>query len=189
MLIIRKCKILIKIYIFDLPVEGRGGTAGESPDGYRYQPSHTFTTIMSSISEEANKLADFILFTQRSCILNLSSELNEGKVSYPQFFLLTYLASEDFLSMSSIAQKMGHSTAAATGMVDKLQEMGYLKRMSAAKDRRKIMVAITQEGRDLVARMRQNIVRDLAALMAGADPDARQTLADTGKSIRKRRLA
>ena len=135
------------------------------------------------------KLADFILFTQRSCILNLSSELNEGKVSYPQFFLLTYLASEDFLSMSSIAQKMGHSTAAATGMVDKLQEMGYLKRMSAAKDRRKIMVAITQEGRDLVARMRQNIVRDLAALMAGADPDARQTLADTGKSIRKRRLA
>lgn len=39
--------------------------------------------------------------------------------------------------MSSIAQKMGHSTAAATGMVDKLQEMGYLKRMSAAKDRRK----------------------------------------------------
>ena len=134
---------------------------------------------MSSISEEANKLADFILFTQRSCILNLSSELNEGKVSYPQFFL----------SMSSIAQKMGHSTAAATGMVDKLQEMGYLKRMSAAKDRRKIMVAITQEGRDLVARMRQNIVRDLAALMAGADPDARQTLADTGKSIRKRRLA
>ena len=144
---------------------------------------------MSSISEEANKLADFILFTQRSCILNLSSELNEGKVSYPQFFLLTYLASEDFLSMSSIAQNMGHSTAAATGMVDKLQEMGYLKRMSAAKDRRKIMVAITQEGRDLVARMRQNIVRDLAALMAGADPDARQTLADTGKSIRKRRLA
>lgn len=91
--------------------------------------------------------------------------------------------------MSSIAQKMGHSTAAATGMVDKLQEMGYLKRMSAAKDRRKIMVAITQEGRDLVARMRQNIVRDLAALMAGADPDARQTLVDTGKSIRKRRLA
>ena len=131
---------------------------------------------MSSISEEANKLADFILFTQRSCILNLSSELNEGKVSYPQFFLLTYLASEDFLSMSSIAQKMGHSTAAATGMVDKLQEMGYLKRMSAAKDRRKIMVAITQEGRDLVARMRQNIVRGSGSLDgrsgSGRTPDA-----------------
>ena len=173
--------------------EGGGGRLAEPPPSLRTAPlptlPQTVTTTLSSISEEANKLADFILFTQRSCILNLSSELNEGKVSYPQFFLLTYLASEDFLSMSSIALKMGHSTAAATGMVDKLQEMGYLKRMSAAKDRRKIMVAITQEGRDLVDRMRQNIVRDLAALMAGADPDARQTLADTGKSIRKRRLA
>ena len=143
---------------------------------------------MNSISEEANKLADFVLLTQRSCILNLSPELNEGKVSYPQFFLLTYLASEDFLSMSSIAQKMGHSTPAATGMVDKLQEMGYLTRMSAAKDRRKIMVAITQEGRELVDRMRQNIVRDLAALMAGTDHEARQAIADTGKSIKRRRL-
>ena len=78
---------------------------------------------MNPITEEANKLADFVLMTQRSCILNLSSELNEGKISYPQFFLLTYLANEDFLTMSSIALKMGHTTAAATGMVDKLQEM------------------------------------------------------------------
>lgn len=40
---------------------------------------------MSSISEEANKLADFILFTQRSCILNLSSELNEARFPTPSF--------------------------------------------------------------------------------------------------------
>ncbi|MDO4410672.1 MAG: MarR family transcriptional regulator [Akkermansia sp.] len=143
---------------------------------------------MNTITEEANKLADFVLLTQRSCILNLSPELNEGKVSYPQFFLLTYLASEEFLSMSSIAQKMGHSTAAATGMVDKLQEMGYLTRTNAAKDRRKIMVTITKEGRQLVDRMRKNIVRDLSALMAEADTDSRQTIQATERSIKKRRL-
>lgn len=143
---------------------------------------------MNTITEEANKLADFVLLTQRSCILNLSPELNEGKVSYPQFFLLTYLASEEFLSMSSIAQKMGHSTAAATGMIDKLQEMGYLTRTNAAKDRRKIMVTITKEGRQLVDRMRKNIVRDLSALMAEADTDSRQTIQATERSIKKRRL-
>lgn len=70
-------------------------------------------------------------------------------------------------------------------MVDKLQEMGYLTRMSAAKDRRKIMVAITQEGRELVDRMRQNIVRDLAALMASTDHEARQAIADTGQVHQK----
>lgn len=116
--------------------------------------------------EEAGKLADFVLFSQRSCILRLSSQLNRDKVSYPQFFLLAYLAEEECLSMSSIAQMMGHSTAAATGMVDKLQELGHLKRFTATADRRKIVVRITEQGRALVERMRGNIARDLADMMA-----------------------
>ena len=48
---------------------------------------------------DPNRLADFVMMTQRSCILNLSSELNRGNISFPQFFLLTYLSSEDYLTM------------------------------------------------------------------------------------------
>ncbi len=117
-------------------------------------------------SDEVQNLADFVLFSQRSCILRLSPVLNKGRVSYPQFFLLTYLAEEECLSMSNIAKMMGHSTAAATGMVDKLQDMGYLKRYTAAADRRKIMVRITEQGRELVQQMRNNIAQDLATIMA-----------------------
>ena len=120
-------------------------------------------------SAEVQNLADFVLFSQRSCILNLSPVLTRGKVSYPQFFLLAYLAEEDCLSMSNIARMMGHSTAAATGMVDKLQTLGHLKRYTAAADRRKIMVRITEQGRALVAQMRNNIARELAQLMAQDD--------------------
>ena len=121
------------------------------------------------ITDEVQNLADFVLFSQRSCILSLSPVLTRGKISYPQFFLLTYLAEEDCLSMSNIARMMGHSTAAATGMVDKLQTLGHLKRYTAAADRRKIMVRITDQGRELVAQMRNNIARELAQLMAQED--------------------
>ena len=103
--------------------------------------------------QDVQNLTDFVLFSQRSCILRLSPELTKGKVSFPQFFLLAYLAEEECLSMSNIAKMMGHSTAAATGMVDKLQELGHLKRYTAAADRRKIMVRITEQGRALVAQM------------------------------------
>lgn len=120
-------------------------------------------------ADEAAHLADFVMFSQRNCILRLSPELTQDKVSYPQFFLLTYLDEEECLSMSSIAKMMGHSTAAATGMVDKLQELGYLKRFTAAADRRKIMVRITEQGKELIARMRGNIARNLADLMAQED--------------------
>src|SRR6188508_3286020 len=108
----------------------------------------------ASLHADADRLADFVLFTQRSCILNLSNELNKGNVSFPQFFLLAYLSSEEYLTMSDIAKKMGHSTAAATGLVDRLEKLGYVERMHAADDRRKVLVRITPKGLDLVSKLR-----------------------------------
>ena len=107
-----------------------------------------------TIRKDASRLADFIMFTQRSFLLNLSKELNKGNVSFPQFFLLGYLANEDFLTMTDISKKMGHSTAAATGLVDRLEKLGYVQRMHAQDDRRKVMVQITRKGIDLVERIR-----------------------------------
>lgn len=120
-------------------------------------------------NQDVQHLTDFVLFSQRSCILRLSPELTKEKVSFPQFFLLAYLAEEECLSMSLVAKIMGHSTAAATGMIDKLQELGYLKRFIAASDRRKIMVRITEQGRNLVKQMRNCIATDLAQMMAKED--------------------
>ena len=90
----------------------------------------------TTIRKDAGKLADFIMFTQRSFLLNLSKELNKGSVSYAQFFLLGYLANENFLTMTDISKKMGHSTAAATGLVDRLEKLGYVQRLHASEDRR-----------------------------------------------------
>lgn len=126
----------------------------------------------ASPREEANRLADFVLFTQRSCILNLSKELNRGNLSYPQFFLLTYLSTEDYLTMTDIATKMGHSTAAATGLVDRIERLGYVERVHAVEDRRKIMVRITAKGVDFVGQMREEIATDLAGILSSMDDEA-----------------
>ncbi len=135
---------------------------------------------------DVQSLADFVLFSQRSCILRLSPELTKGKVSFPQFFLLAYLAEEECLSMSNIAKMMGHSTAAATGMIDKLQELGHLKRYTAAADRRKIMVRITDQGRALVEQMHRNIAADLAQMMAREDESA---TVDSARRVISRRAS
>ena len=100
----------------------------------------TIDENQTAIRKDATKLADFIMFTQRSFLLNLSRELNKGNVSFAQFFLLGYLANESFLTMTDISRKMGHSTAAATGLVDRLEKLGYVQRLHASEDRRKVMV-------------------------------------------------
>ena len=132
-----------------------------------------------SIRKDAGKLADFIMFTQRSFLLNLSKELNKGSVSYAQFFLLGYLANENFLTMTDISKKMGHSTAAATGLVDRLEKLGYVQRLHASEDRRKVMVQITRKGIDLVERIREDIVSSLVALMVDLDENEQDALLKT----------
>ena len=149
----------------------------------------TMNASGASVKADADRLADFVLFTQRSCILNLSTELNKGNISFPQFFLLTYLSSEEYLTMSDIAKKMGHSTAAATGLVDRLEKLSYVERVHAAEDRRKIMVRITAKGTEIVAHMRKEIANDLAGILAGLDEDQAEALEHTKRAISGRAMA
>lgn len=145
-------------------------------------------TSSSPRKVDPNRLADFVMMTQRSCILNLSSKLNRGNISFPQFFLLTYLSSEDYLTMSAIAKKMGHSTAAATGLVDRLEKLNFVERVHAAEDRRKIMVRITSSGTEIVSTMRQHIASELANIMEDLDDDDASSVAAANQAIEGKNL-
>jgi DNA-binding MarR family transcriptional regulator len=68
--------------------------------------------------------------------------------------------------MTDIARKMGHSTAAATGLVDRLEKLGYMERTHAIDDRRKVLVRITSQGLQLVARLRDELQNQVAAAMS-----------------------
>jgi len=120
----------------------------------------------TAVRADVERLADIILSLQRCFMLRLSEELTPGQVSFPQFFLLGHIGSQQqSLSMSEIAEKMNHSTAAATGLVDRLEKLGYVQRIHAANDRRKVLVKITKKGNALVERIRQDIVNNLSQMM------------------------
>ena len=119
---------------------------------------------------DAERLSHIILEMQRSFVLHLCKELAPGNVSFPQFFLLAALDHKEILTMSAIAQKMGHTTAAASGLVDRLENLGYVGRSSAREDRRKVMVCITPKGSALVRRSREEMVGNLMKVMAHLTP-------------------
>jgi len=124
----------------------------------------------SQIRKDCEKLADIFTVLQRCFLMNLSKELARGKVSFPQYFLLGFLAVCKHLTMSQIAAKMGHTTAAATGLVDRLEKLGYVRRMHASDDRRKIEVQITPPGVALVAQIREDMVTSLGEMMSLLSP-------------------
>ena len=65
---------------------------------------------------------------------------------------------------------MGHTSAAASGLVDRLENLGYVVRSSAREDRRKVMVCITAKGSALVRRIREEMVGNLMKVMTHLTP-------------------
>ncbi len=124
----------------------------------------------SSLRADAERLADIFTTLQRCFILTLSKELQRGKVSFPQYCLLGFLSQDKRLTMTDIAHKMGHTTAAATGLVDRLEKLGHVRRGHASEDRRKILVQITASGAALVAEVRQDMVKTLLEMMDQLEP-------------------
>lgn len=127
-------------------------------------------TPTDEIRADAERLSHIILEMQRCFVLHLCKELAPGNVSFPQFFLLAALDQKEVLTMSAIAQKMGHTTAAASGLVARLENLGYVVRASAREDRRKVLVCITEKGSSLVRRIREEMVGNLMKIMAHLSP-------------------
>ena len=137
--------------------------------------TETATAFAGSASKEiradAERLSHIVLEMQRCFVLHLCKELAPGNVSFPQFFLLAYLDQKEVLTMSAIAQKMGHTTAAASGLVARLENLDYVMRSIARDDRRKVMVCITPKGSALVRRIRQEMVENLVKVMEHLTPE------------------
>ena len=124
---------------------------------------------------DAGRLADIFTVLQRCFVLKLSKELARGNVSFSQYCLLSFLREQKELSMSAVAQRMGHTTAAATGLVDRLEKLGHVSRAHGREDRRKILVQITASGAALVGEVRDDMVSNLLKMMAALDPHEQKT--------------
>jgi DNA-binding MarR family transcriptional regulator len=129
------------------------------------EQSSTEQRSAPDLQTAAQELAEIVMQMQRRFILKLSEQLEHGSVSFPQYFLLGYLDSKEVITMSGIASKMGHTTAAATGLVDRLEKLGYVQRSHAVDDRRKVMVRITKKGSSLVAEIRRDMVEKIMTLL------------------------
>jgi DNA-binding MarR family transcriptional regulator len=122
-------------------------------------------------TEGREQLADIIVGMQRALLLRIAGELSPGAVSFPQYVLLGHITSLGALSMSEIAESMSHTTAAATGLVDRLVKLGFVRRSVSPDDRRKVLVDITPQGEVLVNRIRHDIFEAVNRVMDHLDPE------------------
>jgi DNA-binding MarR family transcriptional regulator len=101
-------------------------------------------------ADKVNELmpAMFKEFTKR-----LTKELHKNEITLPQFFILEFLAREGESKMTELAHSMNVSTAAMTGIVDRLVRDSYAERIFDPNDRRTIKVKLTNGGTSVVKKI------------------------------------
>jgi DNA-binding MarR family transcriptional regulator len=106
-----------------------------------------------SLSEFADKMNEVMPVIMKEFGRRLVSALYKGKIILPQFLLLEFLHREGESKMTALAHFMNVTTAAMTGIVDRLVRDGYLVRADEPQDRRIIKVRLTLKGTDLVRKI------------------------------------
>lgn len=106
-----------------------------------------------SIQEFADRINELMPVIVKEFVKRQAKELYKGKITLQQFLILNILYKEGELTMTALAKYMDVTTAAMTGVVNRLVREVYASRSHNPKDRRIIGIKLTSKGKRLVEKI------------------------------------
>ncbi|BES73235.1 MarR family transcriptional regulator [Marinobacter nanhaiticus D15-8W] len=110
--------------------------------------------------------------------------LDELGVTYPQYLVLNVLWQEDGQTVSGIAEKLALESSTLTPLLKRLETAGHLRRKRNPLNERQVVVALTDQGREL--RSMAGCLGDKLLEASGKSP---ADLAELNRRIRELRDA
>jgi DNA-binding MarR family transcriptional regulator len=107
---------------------------------------------------------DFMLFTKKSGI------------SMSQFSTMMHLFHQDGCGVSEIGGQLGITNAAASQLIDKLVQQGFIQRTEDIRDRRAKQLVLTEKGRKLVMESIEARRYWMEELTCALSPDEQQAI-------------
>lgn len=91
-----------------------------------------------------------------SNLLDLLKALHGAGMGLSQMIALSAMG-QGPLTMTEIAEEIGITTAASTGLVDAMQAKGLVARTHSTTDRRSISVGLTEAGQEALQKIKDSI--------------------------------
>jgi MarR family transcriptional regulator, lower aerobic nicotinate degradation pathway regulator len=105
----------------------------------------------------------------------LDVRAREYELSLVQVRLLGVLRDRN-PTMNEVAKLLGLEKSSATGLVDRAERRGLVKRVPSSTDGRAVLVTLTTDGRSLIAQAGARFGDDVADLLASLPPADRDAL-------------
>jgi DNA-binding MarR family transcriptional regulator len=106
-----------------------------------------------------------------------SIELKMG-ISLAQLFVLQQLSERPADSLNDLAERTATHQSSVSVVVRRLVDRGYVSRTASAVDKRRVEIAVTPKGRELLAGAPVTIQMRLMAALDGMSGDEQSTLAN-----------
>ena len=108
-------------------------------------------------------------FTRRQC-----NDVYKGKITLPQLLVLELLSRQGASKMSDLAKFMQVTTAASTGIVQRLVRLGYVQREYDGRDRRIVRIKLIPKGAELIKKISQQRTQSVVRIFGQISQEDRQ---------------
>ena|SRR5271165_1944999 len=134
--------------------------------------------IVAEAEWENKDILVTILRAQLSILREVkSSAVKEGH-TLQQFAVLRLLSSRGGLPMNTLSEELKVSPPVITGIVDRLEKKGLLKRTTSSVDRRRTDIDLTDDGKKAYRKIQADYRRSLhESLARSLTPEEQETLA------------
>jgi DNA-binding MarR family transcriptional regulator len=109
---------------------------------------------------------------------SLDERLSAYQLTTSQFEILGYLYAEPPVAQQILQQRSGVTSATLTGLLDTLEQRGYIVRTPSAADGRAKVVALTPGGNELFAQLIDVFQEFEQAMLKGFSPSERALFTD-----------
>ena len=97
----------------------------------------------------SNQLCFPVYAASRLIIREYQPYLDKLGITYPQYLVLMVLWENDGVTVNEIAQKLILNTNTVTPLLKRMESMGIISRKRAGDDERKVLINLTENGRQL----------------------------------------
>ncbi len=123
-------------------------------------------------NKELETLGMNVLRLMGALRMRFNRDLARYGLTLPQFMaLLSLEKGEGFCRMGPLAISALQSLPSMTGVVDRLEEKGLVERQRDPKDRRSVVVILTEKGESLLSQIKAERNRTLQEILKGLSPE------------------
>ena len=141
-------------------------------------PLQEFSRRYPNMNPSALVTCTVLMRTGSDLMAALETVLGRHGMSQGRFLVLIVMnrTPQQEINPSILAEKLGVKRATMTGLLDGLEKDNFIERLADIRDRRKIGVRLTAEGRQVLEKMLPDYYRIMAKLTGSLSEKERETL-------------